>query len=110
MELFDQIRKISFIFFLVIGLAHFLSGMAFVNSYFLPESGLINRVLFIPFVLCAITYVLSNIKYHLLEYGKDSKAMNIAFIAFGVVIFISLLVIELLVVDSPTPLTQTRIL
>lgn len=104
MELFDQIRKISFIFFIIVGLVHFLAGFFFVNGYFAPESGLLNRVLFIPFVLATLTYGLSNFKYHLLEYGKDSKTWNYIFIGFGAAIFLILLSIELLVVDSPTPL------
>ena len=105
MELFDQIRKMSFIFFIILGLAHFGAGLIYVNGYFIPTSGLINRVLFIPFVLATLTYGMSNIKYHLLEYGKDSKVLNYTFITIGIAVFVALLVIELLVVDSPRPLT-----
>lgn len=108
MELYDQIRKISFVFFVIVGLAHFLAGLLFVNSYFVPESGLVNRVLFIPFVLATLTYGLSNFKFHLLEYGKDSKTWNYVFIGFGVTVFLILLAIELLVVDSPTPLLPQK--
>lgn len=105
MELYDQIRKISFAFFIIVGLVHFLAGFFFINGYFAPESGLVNRVLFIPFVIATLTYGLSNFKYLLLEYGKDSKTWNYVFIGFGVAIFLILLSIELLVVDSPSPLT-----
>ena len=107
MELYDQIRKISFVFFAVIGLAHFLAGLLFVNGYFTPTSGLVNRVLFIPFVVGTLTYALSNFKYHLLEYGKDSKIWNTAFITLGIIVFATLLAIELLVADSAHPLSPT---
>lgn len=105
MELFDQIRKISFAFFIIVGLLHFLAGFFFVNGYLAPESGLVNRILFIPFVIAALAYGLSNFKYYLLEYGKDSKTWNYVFIGFGVVVFFILLAIELLVIDSTCPLS-----
>lgn len=104
MELFDQIRKVSFIFFLAIGLAHFLAGLAYINGYFLPTSGLVNRILFIPFVLCALSYAFSTFKYHLMEYGKDAKWISYALIGVGVAVFLALLAVELLVPDSKNPL------
>lgn len=107
MTLYDQIRKISLIFFFIIGLAHFLAGLFFINGYFAPQSGLVNRVLFIPFVLSAMCYAFSNIKYHLLENNKDAKWISYVMIGTGLAVFIGLLVIELLVVDSKIPLTPT---
>lgn len=108
MELYDQIRKISFIFFAIIGLAHFLAGFFYINGYLLPQSGLANRVLFIPFVLAGMTYVLSNIKFYLAQYNKDSKASSIAVIALGSVVFLGLLAIEIFVLDSTTPLSPSQ--
>ena len=104
MELYDQIRKISFIFFLAVGLAHFLAGLLYVNGYYSPASGIINRVLFIPFVVATLTYAFANLKHHLLEYGKNGKVWDYTFITIGVIIFAALLAIELLVPDSKTPL------
>ena len=104
MELYDQIRRISFVFFFLVGLGHFLAGLFFVNGYFAPESGMVNRVLFIPFVLATLTYAFSNLKYHLAELGKDAKWLNYTLIGSGVAVFLGLLVIELLVVDSVCPL------
>lgn len=109
MELYDQIRRIAFIFFVATGLAHFLSGLFYVNGYAAPESGLVNRVLFIPFVLSTITYALSNIKCVLMESGKDSKVLNYTFISLAAAAFIILLAIELLVLDSKTPLIPPQI-
>lgn len=106
MELYDQIRRISFVFFFLVGLAHFLAGFMFMNGYFVPESGIINRVLFIPFVVATITYAFSNLKYHLLELEKDAKWLNYTLIGIGVAIFLGLLVIELFVVDSSCPLSK----
>jgi len=105
MELYDQIRKISFIFFMLIGLVHFLSGFFAINGYLPQYSGLANRVLFIPFVLAAMTYAFSNIKFYLAQYNKDSKASSIAVIAVGGAVFLGLLAIEIFVLDSTTPLS-----
>lgn len=104
MELADQIRKISFVFFIIVGLVHFLAGLFFVNGYLSPASGLVNRVSFIPFVLAAMAYGLANLKCHLLEYGKDSKAWNWAFLSLGVLVFLILVSIEFFVGDSACPL------
>lgn len=105
MELYDQIRRISFVFFLIVGLAHFLSGLFFINGYFVPESGIVNRVLFIPFVLATLTYAFSNLKYHLSELGRDAKWLNYTLIGTGIAVFFGLLVVELFVVDSTCPLS-----
>lgn len=104
MELYDHIRKISFGFFVGLGLTHFLAGFFYINDYFPKEAGLVNRILFIPFVLATLTFALSNLRYRLLEYGKTSKTWEYAFLGFGVAVFLGLLVIELLVADSPHPL------
>ncbi len=105
MEVFDQIRRISFVFFIIVGLAHFVSGLMFVNGYGVPGSGLVNRVLFIPFIIATLSYGLSNLKYNLSEYGKNSKTLDYAFIIFGVLIFLILISIEFFVPDSPCPLS-----
>lgn len=107
MELFDQIRRVSFVFFVAVGLAHFISGLMYVNNYSIPLSGLVNRVLFIPFVVAGLAYGLANLKYNLLEYGKDSKFLNYAFLIFGILIFLILISIEFFVADSSCPLSPS---
>ncbi|MBI2453606.1 hypothetical protein HYV58_00315 [Candidatus Peregrinibacteria bacterium] len=110
MELFDHIRKISFGFFVAMGLAHFLAGFFFVNGYLSPESGLVNRILFLPFVASGLVYALSNAKYHLCSYGKNSKAWDFLFLVFGITAFLLLLLIEFLVEDSKTTLIPPLLL
>lgn len=108
MELYDQIRKVSFVFFFILGLAHFLAGLLFVNSYALPASGILNRVLFIPFVLSTLTFALSNFRYYLASFGKTSKKWDWSFIAIGIIVFLSLLAVELFITDLPSPLIPPR--
>lgn len=104
MELYDHLRKISFGFFLIMGLAHFLAGLMFIKGYDLPASMLINRVTFIPFALSALALGFANIKCALLDSGKSSHVQDYAFIALGSVIFLALLAAELFVADATTPL------
>lgn len=100
MELYDHLRKISFLFFGIIGLVHFLTGLLYVNGYFPRTSLLVNRVLFIPFVLASLSYFFSNAKCHLIEYGKTSKIWDYIFLSMGIVIFLSFLTLEFLFSDS----------
>lgn len=104
METFDEIRKISFIFFIAVGLIHFFAGFSFINGYALPLSGVVNRVSFIPFVIVSLSYALSNAKYNLLQYGKTSKAWDYAFLGFSIAVFLILIGIEFFIADSPIQL------
>lgn len=106
MELFDHIRKISFVFFGILALAHFLSGLFYINGYLIPESGLVNRILFIPFVVSLMTYGFSNFKYHFLKEGQTSKRIDYALIGIGLFVFLGLLAVELLFPDSRCPLSR----
>ena len=105
MELYDQIRKTSFVFFFLFGIVHFLAGLVFVNGYFPLQSGLINRILFIPFVVATLAYAYANLKHHLLELGKSPKWLDISLLSLGILIFVGLLALEFLVKDSPCPLS-----
>lgn len=104
MELIDQLRKVSFLFFVSLGIGHFIAGLLYVNGYAPNTSGLVNRILFIPFAIAAFTYGVANLKYRLLEFGKNPSWFTIASVSIGIVGFIGLLLVELFVPDSPTPL------
>lgn len=105
MELFDHLRKTSFGFFVLLGLVHFIAGLMVVNGYYEKTSLLVHKVLYIPFVLTALTYGLSNAKCTLLAAGKSSKSWDYSFLALGGIVFVALLAIELLFPDAP-PLTS----
>ena len=104
MELIDQLRKVSFFFFVSLGLGHFVAGLMYANGYATTTTGLVNRILFIPFTIAAFTYGVANLKYRLLEYGKNPSWLTIASVSVGIVAFVGLLLVELFVPDSPTPL------
>lgn len=105
MELYNHIRKISFSFFVTIGMVHFLAGLLYANGYLSPTSGLVNRILYLPLVLVTLTYALSNFKYYNLHYGANSKVWEYVLLILSILIIAGLLAIEFLAADSTTPLT-----
>ncbi|PJC37089.1 hypothetical protein CO046_02235 [Candidatus Peregrinibacteria bacterium CG_4_9_14_0_2_um_filter_53_11] len=107
MELYDQIRKIAFVFFVVLGLGHFLAGLFFVNGYSPELSLTTNRVLFIPFVISAYTFGFAHLKYRLIEYGANPHWLTPAAISLGTVIFLTLLIVEIFIPDGAHPLLST---
>ena len=103
MELYDHLRKISFGFFVVIGLGHFIAGLMAVQGYYAKTSLLVNRALFIPFIVAALTYAFSNIRLHLLSAGKTAKTWDYAFLSIGIIVLVGLLAIEALLPDAANP-------
>lgn len=106
MELFENIRKISFWFFVTMGLIHFLTGLLYVNNYFTVQAGIINRVTFIPFFVATYTYFYAQLKCHIIQQGRDRRWISGVLIAIGMAIFIVMLGVEIGLVDDPTPLIR----
>lgn len=106
MELYDNIRKISFWFFVGLGIVHFWAGLMFVSNYGVPLSGLINRVTFIPFFVAAYTYFFSQLKHFLIENGIDKRWLTNLLLALGVALFVIAVGVEFFAVDDPTPLIR----
>jgi hypothetical protein len=98
MKTAENIKKVALIFFLVLGLAHIVSGLMFSNNYVVPASLIINRILDIPFAMSALIYGLSSIYTELSD--KHHKIVNIVFIVISLLIFALLLYINLLVPDK----------
>ncbi len=107
MELYDNIRKISFWFFALVGLTHFLAGLLYVNGYYSPYSGIVNRVTYIPFYVAAYTFFYAQLKHYLIENGIDRRWLSGLLLGIGCVAFIVLLTVELLAPDSSTPLLRS---
>ena len=106
MELYDNIRKIAFWFFAIIGLVHFMAGLLYVHHLMTPTSGLINRVTFIPFFIAAYTYFFAQLKCFLIEHGNDKSWITNLLVTLGIALFVSLIGIEFFAVDDPTPLIR----
>jgi len=100
MSLYEQIRKISLIFFVVIGLSHFITGLLFVNGYYREITGVTNRVLFIPFVLALFSYLYSGVKS---EENNNSK-LAILILIVGLLVIIGTVALEIFLPDAQNPL------
>ncbi len=98
MKTAENIKKVALVFFIVLGLAHIISGLMFSNNYFMPVSLVVNRVLDIPFAMSALIYGLSTIYTGLGD--KKHQTMNIIFIVFSVLVFLVLIYINLLIPDK----------
>jgi hypothetical protein len=98
MKTAENIKKVALIFFLVLGLAHILSGLMFSNGYLTSVTLIVNRVLDIPFAMAALIYGLSAIYSGFGE--KGNKPVNVIFIIFSVLVFLLLIYINFLIPDK----------
>lgn len=108
MELADHIRKISFIFFILLGGIHFIAGFLFVNGYAVNTAAVINRALFIPFVISTLTYAFSNSVYHRIQNGNRAQTLGYIYVAIGILILGGLIALEILVPDSSSILIAPK--
>lgn len=100
MKTAENIKKVALAFFIVIGLAHILSGLMFSNNYFTPATLIVNRVLDIPFAMAALIYGLTTIYCGLGE--KSHKALTTILFIFSVFVFLFLIYINFLIPDKNT--------
>jgi hypothetical protein len=87
-DILRPLRQMALIFFMVIGLAHIITGLMVSREFFTGISNLINKVLDIPFAMIGVIFGLSNIKI-----SSTSAKKKTAFIFMGL---ICLLVLGLL--------------
>jgi len=55
-QTYKNLRNVSLVFFLLLGLIHFLSGMLLNNKFLVNINYLINRSFDIPFVMSGIVH------------------------------------------------------
>jgi hypothetical protein len=98
MKTAENLKKVALIFFIVLGLAHIISGLMFNNNYFIPTSMVVNRVLDIPFAMTALIYGLASFYTSLSE--KKHKFTGIAMSIISLLIFLILIYINFLLPDK----------
>jgi len=91
----ENIKKVSLILFIVLGLVHILTGFLMNSSIGLPYTFIINHIMDIPFAMIALVYGLSSIKTGLKDGGN--KIINILFIILALLIFVGLVYINIFV-------------
>ncbi len=95
----QNIKKVSLIFFIVLGIGNLLSGLMMANNNFMPLSLIVNHILEIPFALTALIYGFSSVRS---ELEGDHKIINIFFIILTLLIFGALVYINLFLPDKIT--------
>jgi len=99
METFKNIKKVSILFFIVIGLVHIGSSLFLANNPFSKEALIINKTLDIPFVITGLIYGLSSLRISLANQEKSHRILDASLIIAIVVIFVGLVLVNLLVPD-----------
>ena len=85
----ENINKISFIFFAVIGLLHVLSMLMLANSYAPEIADPIYRTLDLPFLLATLIYGGSAFQIGLNKVGLRSRIFSIILIALVAILFVA---------------------
>jgi hypothetical protein len=98
-ETIKNIKKVSILFFIPIGIIHIGSSLFIANNLFLKESIIINKTLDIPFIITGLIYGLSSLRISLANQEKSHKILDVALAGTIVLIFIALIAINLLVPD-----------
>ncbi len=97
MKTVENVKKVALIFFIILGTLHLLSSLMIANSYFLPWSLIINRILDIPFALSALIYGFSSISCKVKE--EKQRTFNTIFGIITVFIFLGLVYINFFLKD-----------
>jgi hypothetical protein len=99
MDTLNNIKKVSLIFFIVIGIAHIGSSLFIANDLLLKESIILNKTLDIPFVITALIYGFSSLRIALARKEKTHRILDAVLIGIIALVFVGLIIINLLVPD-----------
>ena len=100
METLKNIKKVSILFFIVIGILHIGSSLFIANNLYLKESILVNKTLDIPFIVTGLIYGLTSLRLSLAKQEKSHRILDAVLAATVIVIFLALIAINLFVPDS----------
>jgi hypothetical protein len=90
-----NIKKVSLIFFIIVGAVHLGSTGLISNSLYLKQAFILNRTMDIPLVLTGLIYAFSSIRLSLTNPGKTHKFLDILLISIIIIALIGLLVLNL---------------
>ena len=94
METNENLKKVAFIFFFILGATHILSGLMMEKKYFVPYSSVFNDILTIPFAMSALIYAFTLI-YGTLQESHRKIATNV-FIGITLIVFVGMILINIL--------------
>lgn len=100
LEAISFIKKISFVFFALLGATHFVSGAMVSQNLNLPASDIIMRISFLPFGLASLVYVFSIIKEYQLKRGRIEKNLEYTFAALICIAVVTFFFLEFYFIDK----------
>lgn len=100
LETVTSIKKISFVFFAILGSAHLLSGSLLSVNLLRPHASLLTRMLFTPFLLASVAYAYGVLKEYLLLNGRKGKVLDYVFLGIGILALFGSLFVEFYFPDS----------
>lgn len=100
METFKNIKKVSILFFIGIGILHIGSSLFISNGLYLKESLIVNKTLDIPFIITGLIYGLSSLRLSLANQEKSHRILDVVLAGTIILIFLALIAINLLVPDQ----------
>jgi len=87
----ENINKVSFIFFAILGVTHLLSMLMLANNYMPTIAEIIYKTLDLPFLLSALIYGSSAFQLGLYKIGLHSRILTIILISLSTAIFVTAL-------------------
>ena len=90
-----NIKKISLVFFVTLGLAHLLTTILISNNIWLKGSTITSKIVAIPFAITGIIYGLSSLRISLSKPDTDHAILNKVLIGISIIAFIGLLIVNL---------------
>jgi hypothetical protein len=93
MQNIENIKKVSLVFFLLIGLTHILSTLMISSDFSLKFAEISSKILLVPFLATALIYGLSSLRIMLFPSELKHRILDTTFIALGVILIASTIVI-----------------
>lgn len=90
-----NIKKVSLIFFIIIGILHLGSSMLIANNVFPQISYIVNKTMEIPFILTGMIYGLSSLRISFFDQENQHKILDIFMISLIIIVLIALIVVNL---------------
>ena len=96
----ENIKKVSLVFFIIMGLLHLGSSIMIANKLYLKETIIVNKIMDIPFILTGLAYGFSSLRCTLTDPSEKHKVLDIILIAIIVLALLGLLTLNIFFPDT----------
>ncbi|MDP2642293.1 MAG: hypothetical protein Q8P62_00430 [Candidatus Peregrinibacteria bacterium] len=90
-----NIKRVSLIFFIAIGIIHLGSSMLIANNIFSQTSYIVSKTMEIPFILTGMMYGLCSLRISLTNPEEPHKTLDIFLISLIIITLVALIIINL---------------